>query len=88
MREREIYELQCHSCGRTVTLPCGEAGRCPQCGAALDIEWDSPRLEAEAARLREYTAAVEAVTASMRVRLEQLETKERLERLPFPRWTM
>lgn len=82
-----MYELACHSCGRTVTLPpCGDA--CPRCGAALNIEWDSPRLEAEAARLRERTEATEVQNAAMRKRLAALEAEETLRALKSPEWRM
>jgi rRNA maturation endonuclease Nob1 len=42
-RLTEVYSLQCHACGREIELKPADvrdgAGRCPECGAALSIEW-------------------------------------------------
>jgi predicted amidophosphoribosyltransferase len=35
-RLREVLEVQCHRCGRTIELSTG-ANRCPCCGAELQI---------------------------------------------------
>ena len=39
----EVYKLECRACGKTVELPThlvqNGIGRCPKCGAALQIDW-------------------------------------------------
>lgn len=42
----ETYKLQCHACGRTVMLPAIDGTQsCPNCGAALVIQWRPARAE-------------------------------------------
>ena len=38
----EQYKLHCWRCGREITIPT-EARSCSQCGAQLNLDWDSER---------------------------------------------
>lgn len=45
---REVYKLDCSACGRTVTVPASDGKHvCPNCGAALQIDWHNARADLE-----------------------------------------
>jgi len=46
MTDRELYKLDCFTCGRTITMPANDGQKpCPRCGAILQVEWNAERLQ-------------------------------------------
>jgi len=45
-RSSEVYQLQCHACGKTIQIPTGQRP-CSRCGQDLVIEWEEGRRAIE-----------------------------------------
>jgi predicted RNA-binding Zn-ribbon protein involved in translation (DUF1610 family) len=39
----ELFKLDCHQCGHTVEIAAASPHKCPNCGAAIVIEWEDGR---------------------------------------------
>jgi rRNA maturation endonuclease Nob1 len=52
------YKLECYGCGHTVQVPAVDRQhRCPNCGAALLIQWNAARAEFDRAQREAKTAS-------------------------------